>query len=273
MATDHVTPRSRWDAAADVPRGPLHLTFRSLHGEASSAQAALHAALGTSVPSYWIGPSTFEVAFGHFAPLRRDPVHVDPDLIVVRETADAAMLDVKLRVSRDWPTVPTALALPLATPAPGAPIHGVPRGTQAAAEIKSISNLSDEALGEIFPVTREHFGRWRSGRERSPSEGNLRQLLALRHLMRDLRERVDSPREWLLSPIEGVPEALSPYELLRRARFEDVWHLLEAMPSRAETRYHLDEEGGWTSSPAAAVPFDHEPDDSPSIPLGWDDED
>lgn len=272
--TEQAIPWSGWRSGEAPSRRPLHLTFQSTGRDPLPNEAALRAALGTSVPSYWIGPSTFELALSHMPALRRDPVHVDPDVVVVRERDEGAVLEFQLRVRPGWlvsaaamPIVWSLLALDPATP------QDVPPVAELAADVKAISGLSDEALAQIFPVTREHFCRWRMGREVAPSEANLRQLVALRQLLRDLRQRVDSPKAWLRAPIENGDGATSPYELLRRARLEDVWHLVEAMPSAVETRYRLDEEGGWTASPSAAVPYDHEPDDSPSIPLDWDDED
>ena len=55
-------------------------------------QTAFRAALGTVAPTYWISPSTYEVALEHFAPLRRDPEFVDPDVVEIIEQGDRRVI-------------------------------------------------------------------------------------------------------------------------------------------------------------------------------------
>src|SRR4051794_19420600 len=58
---------------------PNYIDFSSLEKDLEEPQrAALWAALGTTAPTQWIAPSTYEVAFGNFAALRRDPLFLDP---------------------------------------------------------------------------------------------------------------------------------------------------------------------------------------------------
>jgi len=53
-------------------------------------------------------------------------------------------------------------------------------------EVKERSGLTDEQVGKIFPVTREQFQRWRTGREDRPSEAHIRRMAALNELLGDV---------------------------------------------------------------------------------------
>lgn len=86
-------------------------------------------------------------------------------------------------------------------------------------EVRQLSGLSTQALGAIFPVVRESYQRWVSGRT-TPSEGDLRRLLALRELFHHLRDRVPNVRNWLFTPIQP---GVTPYDLLKEGRISEVW--------------------------------------------------
>lgn len=108
-----------------------------------------------------------------------------------------------------------------------------PKSAVVASEVRDLSGLSAEKLGDIFPIERESYQRWISGKN-TPSEGNLERLLALRHYFRAVADRVDSPKAWLLSPlVEGVMSS-SPYDLLRSGNFSSAWDALSTLQSRAE---------------------------------------
>ncbi|MGO9974514.1 MAG: hypothetical protein ACLP01_17275 [Solirubrobacteraceae bacterium] len=140
---------------------------------------------------------------------------------------------------------------------------------EMASEVKDLSGLTDRQLGQVFPVSREQFQRWRTGREDHPSEAHIRRMAALRELLQDAGSRVDSIREWLLIPQAGI----NPYDLLCQARFEEVWMLLTELPSRLRSRVQLGQDGAWEQLPRAAVRGTSEPDRSPPIPIDDDDDD
>ena len=56
-----------------------------------------------------------------------------------------------------------------------------PESAAVASDVRDLSGLSAGKLGDIFPIERESYQRWISGKN-TPSEGNLERLLALRHL-------------------------------------------------------------------------------------------
>jgi hypothetical protein len=115
-----------------------------------------------------------------------------------------------------------------------------------AREIRSTSGLSAQRLGGLFPVKRETYQRWISG-EATPSSGNLERLLAIRHFMRALADRVESPKSWLLAPLHAGVNSPSPYAMLKAGRLGDLWEAIGALPSRAGRRTYLAEEGGFAT--------------------------
>ncbi|MBA2311202.1 MAG: hypothetical protein H0V97_00160 [Actinobacteria bacterium] len=114
-----------------------------------------------------------------------------------------------------------------ASPLPGSP-------ADVAREVRELSGLTSEAVGDIFPVARESYQRWISGRS-TPAAADVRRLLALRHLLRDLKDRVPDVRSWLLSPVDQG-SALTPYDLLKQARIGVVWDLGVEIPSQKLSR-------------------------------------
>jgi hypothetical protein len=119
-----------------------------------------------------------------------------------------------------------------ASPAPLA-TDPAPESAAVASEVRDLSGLSAEKLGEIFPIERESYQRWISGKN-TPSEGNLERLLALRHYFRAVADRVDSPKAWLLSPLVEGAMSTSPYDLLRSGNLSSAWEALSTLPSRIE---------------------------------------
>lgn len=96
----------------------------------------------------------------------------------------------------------------------------------AAAELRELTSLSAAELSALFPVSRETFQRWTSG-ALMPSTSNLERLLALKHLFQEVRRRVGSTKEWLLTPAaseDGVYR--TPYEVLRGGELGTAWDML-----------------------------------------------
>lgn len=118
---------------------------------------------------------------------------------------------------------------------PDDPIVVPPESALAAREVRDLSGLSAERLGEIFPVERESYQRWVSG-STTPSPANLERLLALKHFLRELANRVADPNSWLLEPLAAGTPSPTPYEALKTGNLADVWDAIADLPSKA-TRY------------------------------------
>lgn len=108
----------------------------------------------------------------------------------------------------------------------------LPESAVIAREVRDLSGLGARRLGEIFPVERESYQRWVSGRI-TPSAENLERLLALRHFFRELANRVPSPKSWLLAPLLEGKASPTPYELIKAGNLADVWAAIEGLPSKA----------------------------------------
>lgn len=252
------TSSPNWDYQPPAQM-PYFTVAPTLESDPTTA-ACLSAAIGTTAPTNWIGPNTLAIALGYFRPLRNDAFFFDPDLFVVMPSDDRWVVSVNVRVPIDYPIVATAVNAAfephhfygvLTTDQPAAARSvAAPRAhrgsaasvqvaddpepspvqfAEMATQVKERSGLTDEQLGRIFPVTREQFQRWRTGREDRPSEGHIRRMAALNELLGDVATRVDSVRDWLLIPSGDI----SPYDLLCQARFEEVWRLVTERPSRA----------------------------------------
>ena len=284
-------------------QSPTHLPYftvaPALESDPTTA-AHLSAAVGTTAPTNWIGPNTLAIALGYFRPLRNDAFFFDPDLFVVMPSDDRWVVSVNVRVPIDYPIVATAVSaafephhfygvLTTTDQSHDAQSVSAPRShrrsaatvqvaddqepslgqfAEMATQVKERSGLTDEQLGRIFPVTREQFQRWRTGREDRPSEAHIRRMAALDDLLGDVATRVDSVRDWLLIPSGDV----SPYDLLCQARFEEVWRLVTERPSRLSSHLRLSEDGSWEQVPRVAVRSSNEPDNSPPITVSDDDD-
>lgn len=107
-----------------------------------------------------------------------------------------------------------------------------PESALAAREVRDLSGLSAERLGLVFGIERETYQRWIAGRI-TPSSANLERLLALRHFIRELAHRVESPKTWLLSPLSYEGSTPTPYELLKTGNLHALWDLAAGQASRA----------------------------------------
>jgi transcriptional regulator with XRE-family HTH domain len=108
----------------------------------------------------------------------------------------------------------------------------LPESALIAKEVRDLSGLSAERLGEIFPVERESFQRWLSGRT-TPSPANLERLLTLRHFLRELANRVESAQSWLLTPLVEGTSSATPHEMLKAGNVADLWDAVADLPSKA----------------------------------------
>lgn len=260
----------------------------------------LSAAVGTAAPTQWIGPNTVALALGYLRPFRPDPFFFDPDLFVVTEDDGRWVVQVNVRVRSDHPVIATAVdsafqpynfygiltadepetAVPFVTHGWTSPAVAVPEVVEddtsppsgsfaeMAMQVKERAGLSDEQLGRIFPVTREQFQRWRTGRAERPSPAHIRRMASLRDMIADAETRVDSVRDWLLIPSDEV----SPYDLLCQARFEEAWNRLARRPSVLKPEVRLSEDGAWEQVPRVAVRSSMDPDNSPPILVSDDDD-
>ena len=105
---------------------------------------------------------------------------------------------------------------------------GVGTPDALARDVRELSGLTTESLGALFPVARESYQRWVSGKS-APAEHDLRRLLALRHLFAELHGRVANPLHWVLSPKDRHGQ--TPYDLLKSGRLTDVWDLVIDLPT------------------------------------------
>jgi hypothetical protein len=133
---------------------------------------------------------------------------------------------------------------------------------QLATRLSKLSELSDDQACQFFlsPETRErlsseHYQAWRSGKEKNASAGNRRRMHSLVKLFESLECAEVAVSEWLSRPTEK--ERLTPFDLLRLGRFDEVeWLVSRMAPSpgvftftpRDEEPTHdlvFQEEKGW----------------------------
>jgi hypothetical protein len=111
----------------------------------------------------------------------------------------------------------------------------LPESASVAREVRDLSGLSAGKLGDLFPVERESFQRWMSGKL-TPSSANLERLLALRHFLRALADRVDDRKSWLLSPLTEGAASPTAYEVLKTGNLRTLWDAIVDLPSTARRR-------------------------------------
>jgi transcriptional regulator with XRE-family HTH domain len=107
----------------------------------------------------------------------------------------------------------------------------LPESALVAKEVRDLTGLSAERLGDIFPVERESYQRWISGKT-TPSSANLERLLALRHFARALAARVADSKTWLLSPLPSAGSGTA-YDTLRGGNLNALWDAIGDLPSSA----------------------------------------
>lgn len=298
MAVAERTVSPTWDYQPTTL--PPYFTVAPATESDPNTVASLWAAVGTAAPSQWIGRNTLALGLGYLRPFRSDPFFFDPDLFVVGKSDEQWVVTVNVRVPGNYPLVATAVnaayepysfygvltpqepervtttfvshtwaqPTPTATEATEDPAPAPDSFAELATQVKERSGLTDEQLGKIFPVTREQFQRWRTGKEDRPSTAHIRRMAALNEMFADAATRVEIVRDWLLIPSGG----LSPYDLLCQARFEEAWRLLTQSPSSVASQLRLSEDGAWEQVPRVAVRSSNEPDNSPPITVSDDDD-
>ncbi len=247
---------------------PSDVVFEPPRRESVEGQAAecrsLALALGTASASPWISPDTYQLALSWIPWLRSGPSFLGPDPVTVVRYEGRLVVEISRRFPESGrstpghtPVVGPTLAPPEVWPvedeAVGAParavrslIEGATAGSTsasaaAAREVRELSGLPAERLGAIFPVERESFQRWVAGT--NPGRANLERLLALRHFLRALRERVADPKTWLISPLSTL-EDQTPYDVLRTGGLTSLWTEISGLsPSAAPTERFVDAEG------------------------------
>lgn len=177
-------------------------------------------------------PVTTYVVDSHALPSSIFTATYQPDLVVL-SGGSVILCEFKVGTPHMSGWTGVIEAAPVADPGLPAEDPVMPESAAIAREVRDLSGLSAEKLGEIFPIERESYQRWISGKN-TPSEGNLERLLALRHFFRTVADRVESPKAWLLTPLaEGVMSG-SPYDLLRAGDFSSSWDAISRLPSTAK---------------------------------------
>lgn len=146
--------------------------------------------------------------------------------------------DLIVGLLEDAPTLvmTNALMMPTADPVvePLQELRADATVAEVATRIAGISNLSDGGLAQLFGVARETFQRWRTGELTKPTRANRRRLGLLLRLLEDLDRREVKVDEWLQN-VTGIDD-LTPYELLKRGRLDDVEYLAAELPTTPAPR-------------------------------------
>lgn len=243
---------ARPPAATKRPPAVQYVDLTPLQSTLPEAQReAFRVALGTIAPSQWIALSALKVALESLRSYRHDAINEQPDLVVseidhvlliqvkrrVRDAAAEMLAKASLLEPSSWVDARVQGAVSEQTEA------GPPSASsQAAHELRELSGLSARQLGEIFPVARESFQRWVSG-DLSPSAENLQRLMALRHFLRALADRVPDARAWLLTPLPGTQGNETPLDRLARGDMAQLWRAIADFPSRSSPEAVIDAEG------------------------------
>lgn len=216
-------------SSSDRPAGRRRLAW-SLKVDEHQEHPALRPCSGTlSFASPWTPVATYAWDANALPPAIY--TGYQPDMILIN--GDSVIL-CEFKLPQFKPSTWTDLvgAALAADPAP-LTADPTPESAAVASEVRDLSGLSAEKLGDIFPIERESYQRWISGKN-TPSEANLERLLALRHYFRAVADRVESPKAWLLSPLVEGAMSGSPYDLLRAGNLSSAWEALSTLPSRVE---------------------------------------
>jgi transcriptional regulator with XRE-family HTH domain len=112
-----------------------------------------------------------------------------------------------------------------------APKPTLPESALIAREVRDVSGLSAQKLGEIFPVERESYQRWMSGKT-VPSADNLERLLALRHFFSELSNRIADAKTWLFAPFAEEGASGSRFDALKAGKLTALWESIADLPSK-----------------------------------------
>jgi hypothetical protein len=113
---------------------------------------------------------------------------------------------------------------------------------QLTARLSELTGLHDDELAQLFlgqasreRVSREHYQRWRTGKKENATAANRRRMWFLVRLFERLARAEIGIRDWVRNTTEMGD--MTPFELLRLGRFDDVEHLaarLMPVPERNE---------------------------------------
>lgn len=154
-------------------------------------------------------------------------------------------------------TVPLQFVVSFNESHAGAPFSG----QQLALDLRERSQLTDAEIGELFPVTRETFNRWRTGTLTIGRE-NLARLRSIHSLVLEADNRTSSLRDWLLSADVAGNDETSPLELLKTHQYTRLWNLVTGLPVDANFAHQRH-----------ALAFDHAPDHYEPDLSDWDEDD
>jgi transcriptional regulator with XRE-family HTH domain len=96
----------------------------------------------------------------------------------------------------------------------------------AARELRDMTSLSAADLAAIIGVTRESYQRWLGGGSIKPLNESL--LYYVRAILRDAVRRLGQARmnEWLRAPVEVSHSSVSPLDMIRAGRVDEVHALV-----------------------------------------------
>jgi hypothetical protein len=102
---------------------------------------------------------------------------------------------------------------------------------QITSRLSELTGLSDGDLGELFPgqISREHYQRWRTGKADNPTRANRRRMWFLVRLFERAASAGIVIDQWVRNTTEI--DELTPFELLRLGRFDEVEHLAAQLVS------------------------------------------
>ncbi len=138
---------------------------------------------------------------------------------------------------------------------------------QLTARLSELTRLHDDELAQLFlgqasreRVSREHYQRWRTGRKENATAANRRRMCFLVLLFERLARAEIGIRDWVRNTTEI--DNLTPFELLRLGRFDDVDHLAAHLMPASEREEVISPEGRpvlLEHGPASFTPRSEEP--------------
>jgi hypothetical protein len=157
---------------------------------------------------------------------------------------------------------------------PLVPLPGDASVEQITTHLSQLTGLSDGELGQLFPgeVSREHYQRWRTGRADNPTSANRRRMWFLVRLFERAALAGVATDQWVRNTTEI--DELTPFELLRLGRFDEVEHLAARLVPAPEPVEITSAEGRpviLEQGPPSFIPRSEEPtsDLVPEEEEGW----
>jgi hypothetical protein len=169
-----------------------------------------------------------------------EAAQVTPKVIAETAQITAKSLAETAKRSSVLSTGARAMPAPAAAPAPETsdPLPADASVAQLATRLSELTGLHDDQLAQLFfgqgsreRVSREHYQRWRTGKKDNPTAGNRRRMWFLVRLFERLAQGEVGIRDWIRNATQI--DDLTPFELLRLGRFDEVEHLAARLvPSR-----------------------------------------